>query len=59
VDADGFREDVDRIAAKFGLSRDVLAAVARHGQVVAAMRAAAADPAEAGFLLAARDRPKP
>ncbi len=60
ADADGFREDVDRIAAKFGLNRDVLAAVARHGQVVAAMRAAAAaDPAEAGFLIAARDRLKP
>jgi hypothetical protein len=60
TDADGFREDVDRIAEKFGLNRDALAAVARHGQVVAAMRAAdAADPTEAGFLLAARDRPKP
>jgi hypothetical protein len=59
TDADGFREDVDRIAAKFGLNRDVLAAAARHGQVVAAMRAAAADPTEAGYLLAARDRPKP
>ncbi len=59
ADADGFREDVGRIAAKFGLNRDALAAVARHGQVVAAMRAAAADPTEAGYLLAARDRPKP
>jgi hypothetical protein len=60
ADSDGFREDVDRIAAKFGLSRDALVAVARHGQVVAAMRAAAAaDPTEAGYLLAARDRPKP
>jgi hypothetical protein len=58
-DADGFREDVDRIAAKFGLNRDVLATAARHGQVVAAMRAAAAEATEAGFLLAARDRPKP
>jgi hypothetical protein len=60
ADSDGFREDVDRIAVKFGLNCDVLGAVARHGQVVAAMRAAAAaDPTEAGFLLAARDRPKP
>jgi len=56
ADADGFREDVGRIAARFGLDRDALAAAARHGQVVAAMRAAA-DPAAAGFLLAARDRP--
>ncbi len=57
ADPDGFRADVDRVAGKFGLNRDALAAVARHGQVVAAMRAAAADPTEAGFLLAARDRP--
>lgn len=56
ADADGFREDVTRIAGKFGLNADTLAAVARHGHVVAAMRAAA-DPAAVGFLLAARDRP--
>jgi hypothetical protein len=57
VDPDGFREDVERVADKFGLNRAALAAAARHGQVVAALRAAAADATEAGFLLAARDRP--
>jgi hypothetical protein len=56
ADPDGFREDVDRIAGKFGLNRDALAAAARHGQVVDAMRAADdADPA-AGYVMAARDR---
>lgn len=57
ADPDGFREDVGRIAAKFGLNRDALATVARHGQVVAAMRAEAAAPESAGSVLAARDRP--
>ena len=49
---------MDRIAAKFGVNRDALARAARHGQVVAAMRAATTpneDPA--GAFLAARDRP--
>jgi hypothetical protein len=56
ADPDGFREDVDRIAAKFGLNRDVLATAVRHGQVAAAHQIAAGDPNEAGFLIAARDR---
>jgi len=56
----GFNEDVDRIAAKFGLDRDALAAVAKHGQVVADLRRAVEDqPAEsAAPVLAARDRPE-
>src|SRR4051812_17216616 len=40
-DPDGFREDVVRIAGKFGLDPGVLKEAARHGQAVAAMRAAA------------------
>ena len=57
TDPAGFREDVERVAAKFGLNRDALAVAARHGEVVAAMRAAAeAAPADAGSFLAARDR---
>lgn len=60
ADADGFREDVDRVAAAFALNRDVLATAARHGQVIAGMRAAAeANPAAAGAMLAARDRTEP
>jgi hypothetical protein len=60
ADPDGFRADVDRVAAAFGLNRDVLANVARHGQVIAGMRAAAeANPAAAGAMLAARDRAEP
>ena len=59
-DPAGFREDVDRVAAKFGLSRDVLAVVAKCGQVVADLRRAAEEfPIEsAAPLLAARDRPE-
>ena len=56
-DADGFRADIDRIAARFGLNRDVLAKAARHGLVVADLRRAAHEsPAEAAPFLAARDR---
>ncbi len=54
----GFREDVDRIVARFGADRGVLVTAVRHGQTVAAMRAVVApDGAAAGSLLAARDRP--
>ena len=56
-DPAGFRADVDRIAAKFGLNRDALAKAARHGLVVADLRRAAAEsPAGAAAFLAARDR---
>lgn len=58
--ADTFGADVERVATKFALNRDVLAAAARRGQVVAAMRAAADRTAEAaGAMLAARDRNEP
>ena len=56
ADPDGFREDVDRIAAKFGLNRDVLVTAARHGQAVAALRPPEGEPSETGFLIAARDK---
>lgn len=60
ADADGFRDDVDRIAAKFSLDRDALASIARHGQVVAALRSAPdPDTAAAGLVVAARDRADP
>lgn len=62
ADPAGFREDVDRVAAKFGLDRDRLAAMAKYGQVTASL---AADPTadlgtapseSAAPFLAARDR---
>ncbi|MBN9523151.1 hypothetical protein J0H58_32325 [bacterium] len=57
ADAEGFGADVERVATKFGLNRDVLTAAARQGQVIAEMRAAAErNPEAAGKLLAARDR---
>jgi hypothetical protein len=56
ADPDAFRSDVDRIAGKFGLTRDALVAVARCGQAVAAMRPADETVADAGLFLAARDR---
>jgi len=59
-DPAGFREDVNRIAAKFGLNRDALAVVAKRGQVTAELRRAAAEPSaeSAAALLAARDHPE-
>ncbi len=56
-DPEGFRADIDRVAAKFALDRDALAKAARHGLVVAELRRAAAEsPAEVAAFLAARDR---
>ena len=56
-DPEGFRADIDRIAGKFGLNRDVLAKAARHGLVVADLRRAATEsPADVAAFLAARDR---
>ena len=53
-----FREDVDRIAAKFGLNRDLLGMIAKRGQVTADLRRARDEqPSEsAAPVLAARDR---
>ena len=54
-DPDGIRADVDRIVGRFGADRDTVTAIVRHGQAVAAMRAAM-NPDETAALLAARDR---
>ena len=61
TDPDGFREDVNRIATKFGLNAGVLAQAVRSGQVVIAQRPAADQtlPETAAPLLAARDRDEP
>lgn len=54
-----FRQDVEQIAARFGVMPDLLAEVVRRGQSLLHLQ----DPANrtrdepAGFLLAARDRP--
>lgn len=58
TDPDGLREDVDRIAAKFGLNRAVLAKAVRAGEVAVAHREAAERdvPESATPMLAARDR---
>jgi len=59
LDPDGCKEDVTRIAAKFGLNAGVLAEAVRAGEVAVAHRAAAerAVPESAVPMLAARDRP--
>lgn len=58
TDPAGLKEDVDRIAAKFGLNRGVLLLAARCGQVAAVHRAAVEQgvPEDAAPMLAARDR---
>lgn len=57
-DTAGFKEDVDRIADKFGLNRDVLALATRHGRAVATVRTDpdAAVPETVSPFLAARDK---
>jgi hypothetical protein len=51
--ADNFKEDLDKIAAKYEVNREVLAQAARRGQVLLQMRGEA--PSDHGFMLAARD----
>jgi hypothetical protein len=51
--ADSFKDDLDKIAAKFEVNRDVLAEAARRGQVMLQMRGEA--PSDIGFMLAAQD----
>ena len=48
-----FREDVDHIAARFGLDPDRLTGAVRRGESVRRLRSAA--PGAHGFLAAARD----
>jgi hypothetical protein len=58
ADPDGFREAVGRICDQFGVHREPLVAAVECGRMATAVRAAVAEaPAEAGFVLAARDRP--
>ncbi|HVC33995.1 MAG TPA: hypothetical protein VNL16_10840 [Chloroflexota bacterium] len=52
-----FREDVDRIATRFGVRADALAEIVRHADALAGMRRGDAD--ERGLLMAARDRDEP
>jgi hypothetical protein len=56
-DRDGFRQDVDQIAARFGLDADRLTAVVRLGESLRRLRS----PAQGGhgFLAAARDGEPP
>ena len=58
TDPAGFQVDVDRIATRFGLNRDVLAKAVRHGQVMAELRPdpEAKTPEEVTAFLAARDK---
>src|SRR5689334_9265169 len=57
TDPDGLREDVDRIAAQFGLNRNTLVKAVRWGEAAVARRAVADQPLPeaAAPLLAARD----
>src|SRR5689334_8115779 len=59
TDPDGLREDVDCIAAKFGLNRTALVKAVRWGEAAVARRAVVDQPLPetAAPLLAARDRP--
>jgi hypothetical protein len=52
-DVERFREDIDKIAARFAVDRNALAQAARQGQVLVHSRHTA--PAGHGLLLAARD----
>jgi hypothetical protein len=56
-DLAGFRQDVDEIAARFGLDADRLTAVVRRGETLRRLRSAA--PSGHGFLAAARDGEPP
>jgi hypothetical protein len=53
TDPNEFREDVARIAERFGIEPGRLAAAVKRGRVVRRLRAAG--PPGAGFLMAARD----
>lgn len=57
TDPAGLREDVDRIAAKFGLNGGVLAMAVRAGEAAVRLAAAGREvPESATPMLAARDR---
>lgn len=52
TDLDGFREDVTRVAERFGLDAERLAEAVKRGRVVSRLQAR---PDAGGFLQAARD----
>src|SRR5262245_50490972 len=54
LDPEGFREDVTRVAGRFGADKRKLAEVIRRGQVIQQMRAPETSPGRS--ILAARDR---
>jgi hypothetical protein len=58
-DQDGFRADLTTVATRFGLNLAALVKAVRHGQSVSHVRAAAASAKDAGWTIAARDRPEP
>ena len=58
-DPDGFRDDLTRVASRFGIDPGVLAVAVRHGQGLATLRATARADTTPGTLLAARDDPPP
>lgn len=58
-DPEGFRADLTAVATRFGLNLAALVKAVRHGQSVAHVRAAAASAKDAGWTIAARDRPEP
>ena len=52
-----FRQDVDRIATRFGANADALAAIVRQADALDRLRGIEAD--ERGLLMAARDQDAP
>lgn len=52
-----FRQDIDRIAAHFGVNADALAQIVRRADALAALGRSVED--ERGTLMAARDRDEP
>jgi hypothetical protein len=59
TEPDEFRADLTAVAERFGLNLVELAAAVRHGRGVAHVREAAAEGAETGWTVAARDRQPP
>jgi hypothetical protein len=54
-DPNGFRDDLAKVATRFGLDPSSLAVAVRHGQGLATLRAAPRPEGAPGALLAARD----
>ncbi|HEX4607223.1 MAG TPA: hypothetical protein VH092_03375 [Urbifossiella sp.] len=58
-DPDGFRADLTAVATRFGLDTTALAAAVQLARGVAQLRGAAANAADPGWVVAARDRENP